>query len=170
MGDDSNVLNNRAIDDFLDVVKKEYDNERVKKQSFETRAGFIITIISAIYAFIMDKVEFSEIQAIIDKPLYFMGAIKIIVFILIYISIIFTIYSLIMVIYTKEHKIFETEGINGEILALSKMEGKVKIIGIYKEIIKDHREKNKTRAKYLNFGFIGIVSNLVLISIYVNFV
>ncbi len=159
-----------AINDYLEVIKKEYDNERGKKQSFETRAGFIITIVSAIYAFIMDKVKFSDIQNIIDKPLYFIGVIKIIIFIFIYLSFCYTIYASIMVIYTKEHKNFNIENITGNLLASNRLEGIVEIIRIYKEIIKDHRLKNDIRAKYLNSAFLGIAINLVLISLYINII
>lgn len=161
-------IDKTAITDFLEIIKKEYDNERVKKQSFETRAGFVITIVSAIYAFVMDKVKFSDIQILINKPLYFLGFIKIAIFILIYISFCWTLFASIMVIYTKEHKNFNIEAMNGSVLSLNKFEGLVNIVGLYKDIIKDHRAKNEIRAKYLNHAFLGIAVNLALISIYIN--
>lgn len=165
---DKSKIDECSINEFLEIIKKEYENERAKKQSFETRAGFIITFVSAIFAFVMDKVKFNDIQQIINKPIYFLGLIKIIIFILIYIIFCWTLYASIKVIYTKEHKVFEVEKIKATELGMRKFKGLLKIVELYKVIIKDHREKNNIRAKFLNYAFLGIAIELALISLYIN--
>jgi len=50
-----------SLVEYFEVVKMEYAAERIKKQSFESRAGFIITLLSAISVYLLNTVLFIDI-------------------------------------------------------------------------------------------------------------
>lgn len=54
-------IDNTTILDCLDIMKHEYEIERNKRQSFETRSGLVITILAALCIFIFDRVSISDI-------------------------------------------------------------------------------------------------------------
>ena len=55
-----NIISNQKI--YLEVLKKEYDLELAKKQSLETRAGFIFAFIATISTFLFDIVKLNFLQ------------------------------------------------------------------------------------------------------------
>ena len=52
--------------EYLEVVKSEYNNERQKKCSFESRAGISIAFTGTLCAFLLDEIKISDIIRIIN--------------------------------------------------------------------------------------------------------
>ena len=71
---------------YLDILIKEYEMELNKKQSLETRAGFVITILCALSIFLFEKVPLSALlQDMKTTPLTFILLIKKVIGLLVYI-------------------------------------------------------------------------------------
>ena len=47
--------------EYLEVVKSEYNNERQKKGSFESRAGISFAFIGTLCVFLLDEIKISDI-------------------------------------------------------------------------------------------------------------
>ena len=59
------------INEYYQLVLNEYNNERDRKQSIETRSGIILTLIAAFFAFVLKEICLSDIICLFDKPLTF---------------------------------------------------------------------------------------------------
>lgn len=65
-------ISDTAINEYFSVVTSEYQIERSKKQSFETRSGLLITLLSAICIFYFQSIKLTDIIALCNKPLTFL--------------------------------------------------------------------------------------------------
>lgn len=84
---DSNTDKRYADRLYLDILLKEYEMERNKKQSLETRAGLVITILCALSVFIFDKVPLSDlVNYSKNLPFTFLTFLKTLIGYLVYIS------------------------------------------------------------------------------------
>ena len=160
---------NTAMVEYYDIVKSEYETERNKKQSFENRAGLIMTFLGAILVFMFDKVSLREVYPLLtETPLSFLTLLKILSNLGIYSSFIFTITMLVRTLSTNLHENFAVEEIDEELLGQPRYYSLCQIIFTYRDIITQHRNLNETRAKYYKKALYGIVVILISIIIFIN--
>lgn len=82
MADDSNQnkTNSQKLDvpinEYYQLVQTEYNCERDRKQSIETRSGIILTVSMAFFAFVIDKVDLKLIFEKFNEPLTFFYLLK----------------------------------------------------------------------------------------------
>ena len=162
-------INDTAIPEYLEVVKSEYEIERNKKQSFETRSGLLLTLLGAIMIFYFQSIKLTDIFILFSKPLTFTLFVKILSGCSIYGTFIFTFISIINTIFAKKHDNFETNGINEQLLVEDRINAMTRLIFTYREIIKKHRISNEKRAKWyiasLHSMLILLLSTILYISL-----
>lgn len=162
-------ISDTAINEYFSVVTSEYQIERSKKQSFETRSGLLLTLLSAICIFYFQSIKFTDIISLCNKPLTFLLFIKIISGILIYLSFIFTFISIIKTLTAKKHDNFEVKGINERLLIEDRKNAMARLIFTYRDIIIQHRLSNKKRAIWykssLYSTFILLISTIIYLAI-----
>ena len=154
--------------EYLEVVKSEYNNERQKKCSFESRAGISIAFTGTLCAFLLDEIKISDIIRIINIPMTFIDLLKIASGLLVYLSLLISMFYLIKTIRTSQHSNFETNRIDETLLAENKRDGITRIIFTYRDVIKQHREANEKRAKYYQVSLYSIATMLISIIFYIN--
>ena len=95
--------------EYLEVFKKEYEFEKLKKQSFENRAGILLTLITGLFTFLIKDLEISNdfINLFKTKNLTLFSFLKFLDTIAIYISFGFTGYYLLRIISIKQHDIYD---------------------------------------------------------------
>ena len=153
-------IDNTAIKEYFEIVNSEYQNERNKKQSFETRAGLLLTLLSAICIFYFQSITIKDVVLLFDQTLTFALLIKIISGIMIYVFFVLTFIAIIKTIATKRHSNFDVTNINEALLAEKRVDAMARLIFTYSTIIKQHREINESRAKwykialYCTFGLL----------------
>ena len=59
------------INEYYQLILNEYNNERGRKQSIETRSGIILTLIAAFFAFVLKEICLSDFICLFDNPLTF---------------------------------------------------------------------------------------------------
>ncbi|MCU7206560.1 MAG: hypothetical protein ACLRLE_03860 [Turicibacter sp.] len=148
--------NQTAIEEYFDIVKSEYDNERNKKQSFENRAGLLLALIAAFCAFILENVKIVEVLSLMNSTVVFFGGIKIISGVVVYIGIAVTLINIFKVINVKKHDNFEVKDINEVLLVEPRIIALCKIIFTYRDIIIQHRTLNEERAKNFRNAVYGV--------------
>lgn len=109
-------------------------NERNKKQSFENRAGFIMTLLGAICIFLFETVKLQDIISFMSMPLTFMELIKIISGLAVYVCFVFTMIMTILTIIVKQHNNFEVKNIDEALLAEQRLYALCRLILTYKSI------------------------------------
>lgn len=162
-------IHDTAIPEYLEVVKSEYEIERNKKQSFETRSGLLLTLLGAILIFYFQSIKLTDIFTLFSKPLTFTLLVKILSGCSIYGTFIFTLIAIIQTISAKKHDNFETNGINEQLLKEDRVNAMTRLIFTYREIIKQHRGSNEKRAKWyvasLRSMLILLLSTIIYISL-----
>lgn len=153
-------INDTAIPEYLEVVKSEYEIERNKKQSFETRSGLLLTLLGAIMIFYFQSIKLTDIFVLFSKPLTFILLIKILSGCSIYGTFIFTLIAIIQTITAKKHDNFETNGITEQLLKEDRVNAMTRLIFTYREIIRQHRISNQNRA---NWYIASLRSMLILL-------
>lgn len=141
-------VDDTAIKEYFEIVNIEYQNERNKKQSFESRAGLLLTLLSAICIFYFQSIKIKDVVLLFNQTLTFALLIKIISGIMIYVLFVLTFIAIIKTIATKRHNNFDVNNINEALLAEKKMDALARLIFTYCTIIKQHREINESRAKW----------------------
>ena len=158
-----------SLAEYFEIVKMEYAAERIKKQSFESRAGFIITLLSAISVYLLNTVLFIDIcNYIVALPFTFSKFIKIAAGLSAYIFLFMTIIMVIKVIGVKEHKNFKIKSIDAALMSEPKLNGLDRIVLTYRKVILKHRKLNERRATALNRALYCILIILVSIILYAN--
>lgn len=163
-------INETAVVEYYEIVKKEYEIERNKKISFENRAGLIMALLGTICVFFFENIKIYNIFTLMTKALSFITLIKIISGLSVYIFFMFTLYMIICTVNVKEHKNFEVKNIDEELLCEQRLVALIKIIKVYKNIIIQHRHLNNKRAKSFKKSLYGICATIVSIIIYTNFI
>lgn len=162
-------ISNTAINEYFSVVTNEYQIERSKKQSFETRAGLLLTLLSAICIFYFQSIRLSDIISLMNEPLTFLILTKISSGLIIYFSFIFTFISIIKTLSAKRHNNFEIKNINENLLSENRTDAMARLIFTYRDIIIQHRISNEKRAKWyrtsLYCTFLLLISTIIYISI-----
>jgi len=161
-------INNTAIPEYLEVVKSEYETERNKKQSFETRSGLLLTLLGAIMIFYFQSIKLTDIFILSSKPLTFTLWVKIISGYSIYVTFIFTFIAIINTISAKKHDNFETNGINEQLLVEDRINAMTRLIFTYREIIKQHRISNEKRAKWYIASLLSMLLLLLSTILYIS--
>lgn len=159
-----------AAVEYLEVVKNEYSFERGKRQSFEARAGLIITIIGALFVFLFDKVKLKHVLGLMNKPLSMISFLEIIAGFLVYIGAIYTVFMFMKAIKVELYKNYDVESIEDSELIEDRVTGALKIIITYKDIIKQHRKINNKKAKNLDNAFKGLLLTLISLVLYINLI
>lgn len=168
--DDLTNVNETAIEEYFEVVKGEYDKERDKKQSFENRAGIILTLIGAICVFLFEKISMKEIIDMMYLTLNLFNLVKVIAGLAVYSGLIFTIIKTLKTIIVVKHDNFEVKNIDEELLNEEKFQALCRIIFTYRNIIIQHRELNEKRAKAFRSSLYGITVTLVATVVYISLV
>lgn len=88
--------------EYLESFKKEYDNERIKKQSLETRAGIIITMLGGLFIFLINDLElFKYLFIFFKNPSCLINYLKFLLILAIIIYFILIFYQLINILKTE---------------------------------------------------------------------
>lgn len=159
-----------AIMEYLEIVQREYEIERNKKQSFENRVEIVMALMGAICIFLFEKVKLCDIISIMNIPLTFMQLVKIISGLAVYVGFLVTMITLIMTIAVKQHNNFEIKSIDETLLGEKRLIALCKIIFTYRDIIIQHRDLNEKRANAFKISLYGACATIVAIIIYVNFI
>lgn len=160
-----------CIKEYLEIVKEEYQIERGKRQSFESRAGIIITILTALCAFVFEKIKIKNIiELMMQKQCSFLNLLQIITGIVAYGAFMIALLYALKTINVRKYSNFNVAAIKEERIAKPVIAGCIELINNYKTIILDHRKENEKKAKYLKKAYISIFVSIIAIIIYVNII
>lgn len=159
---------NTAINEYLDIVKSEYEIERGKKESFENRAGIILALISALFVFVIEKININDIINLFSANLTFIIFLKIIFGICVFISLSYSLIFAVVTISTRKLDNFDVKSIDTKLLAEKRMNALARLILAYRNIILNHREINEKRAKTYKKSLCGSIVSIVSILIYLS--
>lgn len=152
--------------EYLELFKKEYEFERLKKQSFENRAGIILTIISGIFTILIKDLEITKdfIEIFKENNLTIFLFIKFSNIISIHIFFGLTIYYLIKIINVQSHNNY---GVNYEIdytepytIILNDL------LYNHKLIINSFRDNNEKKAKYFKQSLKYLIFTFIFLIFY----
>lgn len=168
------MIDSIPVLEYLEIVQKEYEFERNKKESLENRVGIILTLIGAILVFVLGEMPLNDIFKMGNKYItnleYVQTFLKSLLVMGIYISFIYTIIKLYKVIKVDKHDTFPVHEINASrLLEGDRIKETSKIVLTYVEIIKSHRILNNSRAESFEKGLRGLLVSLILVGIYINF-
>lgn len=161
-------VNSIAIIEYLNTIESEYQIERNKKNSFETRAGLILALLSAICSFLFKEIKLKDVFMLIPTPLSFISFIKIISGLGVYIGFFYTLIMTIKTIMVHKQPNFEVKNIDEELLMEPRLPALCKLIFTYRDIIIQHRIFNEQRAKNFEHSLYAIAVTLVFIIVYVT--
>lgn len=154
--------------DCLDVMKQEYERERSKRQSFETRAGLIITILAALCIFIFDRVNISDIIHLMTVPCSFLIFARILSGGTIYISFILSLYFVVKTVKVKEYCDLDVLAINEYFMGRPRIQGVIELTNAYRKITAQHRSVNNINAQSLQRSIFWVSIAILAIIIYIN--
>lgn len=154
--------------DCLDVMKQEYERERNKRQSFETRAGLIITILAALCIFIFDRVNISDIIHLMTAPCSFLVFARILSGWTIYISFILSLYFVVKTVKVKEYCNLDVLAINEYFMGKPRIQGVIELTNAYRKITAQHRSVNNINAQSLQRSIFWVSIAILAIIIYIN--
>ena len=60
-----------TLEPYFEISQNEYNRERDRKQSLETRSGIVITVITALFAYLIKEVDVKILLLDIQKDSYF---------------------------------------------------------------------------------------------------
>ena len=164
------LLSNTAINEYLAIVRSEYEIERNKKQSFENRAGLIMALVGATCIFVFEQINLSSVFLLLFAPMTFLVFLKIVSGFGVYIGFAFTMTMIIRTISIKQHDNFEVKNIDEELLSEHRAPALIRIIKTYRAIIMQHRELNEIRAKSFRWSLYGVTATLITIVVYITLV
>lgn len=157
-----------AIEEYFDIIKSEYETERNKKQSFESRAGLIMALLGAICIFLFEKVQLKDIFSLMTVPLTFLDFAIILSGLGVYVCFLFTMLMIIKTITIKQHDNFEVRSIDEALLREHRLTALCKIIFTYRDIIIQHRTLNELRAKDFRKSLYGISATLIFVIVFIT--
>lgn len=166
--EDRKLYDLTSLLECLNVAINEYNLERNKKQSFDNRAGIIITVFAAIIISIYDKIPIQGILVDMYSPLTFALLLKIIIGCLIYISLILSFGLSVRIIAVKSSENFDIKIINNEIIYAAKIDSVSKFLEIYLKLVYTHRNNNQSVAKLLAFSQWAMIISIILILIHLT--
>lgn len=155
-----------AIVEYFELIQNEYNIERNKKESFESRSGLILALLGTISIFLFERIQLKDILPLIHAQLTFTNLIKIISCVFIYISFTFTMIMIIKTITVQQHDNFSVKNIDEELINTQRIHSLCKIIFTYRDIIIQHRQMNQKRAINFRNSLYGISFMIGFIIIY----
>lgn len=164
--EDRQLFDFTSISECLDVAMHEYDLERSKKQSFDNRAGIIITVFVAIVIAIYDKIPVAEIFSSMSKPITFMLLIKIILACIVYLGLLLSFVFSVRVISVKQSENFDIKIVDSDFISSAKIQSVVKLLEIYLNLVLIHRENNENTARKLACSQWSMIISIISIIIY----
>lgn len=157
-----------SLEPYFELVQNEYQNERNRKQSLETRSGIVLTIIVAMVAIILDKIPFRGILEGMTELLSFIVLLKIVSGLLIYIFLIASVFYSFKTLTTTTYVAFNIANISNKKLGNIKNFELLSIITTYRDIIKKHREINEKKAKAFTLAIEQLIFCALCVVIYIN--
>ena len=152
--------------EYLEIFKKEYEFERIKKQSFENRAGLILPILGTLFTFLFEKLGVASdfISIIKEDNLTITLLIKFLNIVLIIIFFSFIVNYLIKIINVQPHNNYD---INCEIDYTEDYTLILKdLLYNHKLIINSFRNNNEEKAKYFKGSLKYLIYTFILLIIY----
>lgn len=158
-----------CILDCLDIVKQEYQIERGKRQSFESRANIVITILTALLVFVFEKIKIIEVLKLMTTvPCSFLQILKIISGIGVYVGFVVALVYAIQTISIRKCENFNINAINESLLGTVRMEGTIILVKTYRGIIDAHRKINDKIANALRISYLCVCITMITIVLYIN--
>ncbi len=158
-----------AIPELLDILRSEYEIERDKKQSFETRTGLLITLLGVTFIFCFDKISFNDLINLFDQDLNFYLLIEICCGVFFFISSALAIYNIVKTLKTDSHYNYNLEMTTTQYLSEARLDALLRNIEHYREIVEQHRDRNEMRAKYYTHALYSTFGILISFAIYLQF-
>ncbi len=174
MADDSNQnkTNSQKLDvpinEYYQLVQTEYNCERDRKQSIETRSGIILTVSMAFFAFVIDKVDLKLIFEKFNEPLTFFLFVKILSGLLTYISYFLSVLFSMWSLKSKIYAFYNVGNITTATLLSSRIPTFGQIILDYVDIIKTNRDVNNKKLQHFNWSILCLVVCIICLCIYMN--
>ena len=156
------------INEFYQLVQNEYNCERDRKQSIETRSGIILTVSMAFFAFVIEKVDLKFIFAKLNEPLTGFLFIEILAGLLTYISYFLSVLFSIWSLKSKIYAFYNVSNITTATLLSPRIPTFGQIILDYVDIIKTNREVNNKKVKNFNWSILCLVICIICLCIYIN--
>lgn len=150
----------------LDILFREYEIERGKRQSFESRAGIVMAVLAAMCVFVFEKMPLFGGENLIAASSF--PILKANASTLAYGSFVLTLLCLFNTLRIRPYQNFDPECADEALVAKPPFEGTFYLIGVYKEIILNHQEQNKIIAWSLMFSMIFLCVFLASVVIYIN--
>jgi hypothetical protein len=166
--EDRRLYDLTSISECLTVAMHEYDIERNKKQSFDNRAGIIITVFAAISISIYDKIPIAKIIEKMSEPLTFTIFLQISIGFLIYVSLVTSLFYAVKIIAVKSSENFYITVIDQKFIPSAKIQSVGKLLEIYLNLVHIHRGRNEETAKKLAYSQWSMIISIVLIMIYLT--
>lgn len=157
-----------ALKPYFELIKNEYNNERNRKQSLETKSGIMITVIITMATVIFNKIKFKDIFVLFSLPLTFYLLIKIIIGLLIYLSFFLCIFFLFKTLYTASYATFNVDNISSQTLGNLENIALGNIIIDYKNIIVENRNINDKKAKAFECAITFMIICSISVCIFIN--
>ena len=169
----SEVMNSQKLDvpinEFYTLIINEYNSERDRKQSVESRSGIILSVSMAFFALVLDKVKVSEILSNFDTPLTFNLLLKMSTGLIIYIAYFLSVVFSILTLKSKIYAFYNVSNITTARLMSDRISTFGQLILDYVEIIKTNRNVNDKKIKHFNCAVLCLVICVVCLCIYMNF-
>lgn len=150
----------------LDIMLREYEIERGKRQSFENRAGIVMAVLAALALFVFEKVPLSALCSMAAQSPWPYG--KIFSCLLLYASFFFSLGYTINSLRTRTYDNFLVENVDEYMIGQKPLAGSIILIKEYREIIAQHREENQKVAYSLMNAMVFLCISLVSIALYIN--
>lgn len=150
----------------LDILLREYEIERGKRQSFESRAGIVMVALAALCIFAFEKVPilgWEKLVTVSSHPF-----LKVHMCILAYGSLIFSLLCLFNTLRIRPYQNFDPECADESLAGKPPLEGTLYLIKVYRNIIADHRKNNKKVAWSLILSMISLCVFLASVVVYIN--
>lgn len=163
-----NQVSTNSIAEYLEVLKIEYERDLTKRQSWQNRAGMILTVLSAICVFVLDKVKIEDILKFASEALSFIILIKILAGSCVYIFFLLSLFFSIKTIGVASLASYNIDSIEDYDLGRPQIAGSINIIHGYKTIIQTNREISKKTVAHLKKAYIFMVISVISIAIYMN--
>ncbi|WP_338946029.1 hypothetical protein LDK12_03505 [Fusobacterium pseudoperiodonticum] len=134
----------KKLNYLLNLYVNETNYEREKKQSLETRASWIITLLGVIMTILLQSRKIRDLLTNPSKILKFFFFISLLLIILIF-------YNSFVIIATKKHLAIDLENLKGQtFLENRKIKNISIVINSYRKLCKKYRNLNEKKSKNLN--------------------
>lgn len=157
-----------TLEPYFELVYNEYNHERNRKQSLESRSGIILSVIAAIIAIVFDKIKIVDIFPLFTSPITFLILLKIVTAFGIYIGLVCSVSFSLKTIFIQKYANYDVLTITPITLGNHKNKEMGNIILTYCRIIAEHRVLNEKKASSLSQSIIGLAICIISICLYIN--